>query len=229
MSMDFSWIRQELESRHISCTRHQLERAEAFARPLVSRENSALLERSEKAIGFERFLTLVLERLEPLVGRTLDPPRLAAELAPVLRPSDQSDRLWSAVLPGVREALADFCGMGLRLAVVSNADGTVEKGLEQQGLRQYFELVVDSTVIGFEKPDPRIFSHALTALQCEPDDALHIGDMYFADVAGARSAGVHALLLDPFDDWQGVDCLRSPSLLDVRDHFLEATSRQRGA
>jgi len=171
----------------------------------------------------------LFECLEPLVGRALEPPRLATELAPVLRPQGQSDRLWSAVLPGVREALGDFTAMGLRLAVVSNADGTVERGLEQRGLRQHFELVVDSAVVGMEKPDPRIFLHALTALECEPDHALHIGDMYFADVAGARSAGIHALLLDPFDDWPSVDCPRLPSLIEVRDHFLAVTLKRRGA
>ena len=42
-----------------------------------------------------------IERLEPLIGLSLDPPRLAAELAPILRPQGRSDRLWSAVLPGV--------------------------------------------------------------------------------------------------------------------------------
>jgi putative hydrolase of the HAD superfamily len=228
MSMDFSWIQQELQARGIRCTRDELERAEAFARPFVSRENTGRLHRSEPAIGFEHFLTFLFEHLKRLIGHTLEPERLATALAPVFRPSGQSDRLWSAVLPGVEGALRDLTAMGYRLAVVSNADGTVERGLEQQGLRRYFELVVDSALVGFEKPDPRIFAHALSVLRCRPDCALHVGDMYFADVAGARSAGLHALLLDPFDDWPGVDCARLPSLSEVRDQFVSA-ARQRGA
>jgi putative hydrolase of the HAD superfamily len=117
----------------------------------------------------------------------------------------------------------------LRLAVVSNADGTVERALTEQGLRPHLELVVDSAVVGMAKPDPRIFAHAITALECTPDSTLHVGDMYFADVAGARGAGIHAVLLDPFDDWPDVDCLRLPNLGAVRDRFREAIGRQSGA
>jgi putative hydrolase of the HAD superfamily len=119
--------------------------------------------------------------------------------------------------------------MGLRLAVVSNADGSVERGLTTQGLRSHLELVVDSAVVGVEKPDPRIFAHAIATLGCAPDRALHVGDMYFADVAGARSAGIHAILLDPFDDWPAADCLRLPSLGAVRDRLRDARTKQAGA
>jgi putative hydrolase of the HAD superfamily len=219
MSMDFSWVQRELECRNIACTLADLERAEASARPAVSRENTLRLEQAEQALGFERFLTLWFDSLEPILDRGLEPSRLATELSPILRPPGRSDRLWSAVMPGVRESLSDLAGMGLRLAVVSNSDGTVERSLTAQGLRPYFELVVDSAVVGIAKPDPRIFTYALTEMRCEPDLALHVGDMYFADVAGARSAGIHAILLDPFDDWQDVDCPRLPSLSEVRDGF----------
>jgi HAD superfamily hydrolase (TIGR01509 family) len=227
MSMDFTWIERELCARGVLCTRDQLERAEALARPIVSRENSMLLGRSQAAIGFERFLTLCFEQLKPLVGFDVEPARLVAEVAPVLKPPGESDRLWTAVLPGVTEALEGLAAMGLRLAVVSNADGTVERALERQGLRRYLEVVVDSGVVGFHKPDPRIFAHALAAMRCEPDRALHVGDMVFADVAGARSAGIHALLLDPYDDWPDADCDRMPGLLELRDRFREVRARGR--
>jgi putative hydrolase of the HAD superfamily len=75
-------------------------------------------------------------------------------------------------------------------------------------LREFFEVVVDSALGGYEKPDPRIFEHALAVSGAEPATTLHVGDLYDADVLGARAAGIHAALLDPFGDWPQVDCER---------------------
>jgi putative hydrolase of the HAD superfamily len=95
---------------------------------------------------------------------------------------------------------------------VSNADGTVERGLTRAGLRGLLDDVVDSHVVGFEKPDPRIFAHALERSGAAPGTTLHVGDLYAADVVGARAAGLHALLLDPHGDWPPVDCARLPDV-----------------
>ena len=109
---------------------------------------------------------------------------------------------------------------GLQLAVVSNSDGSVESSLVDQGLRSHFSAIFDSHVVGFEKPDPRIFERALEVCGAKPDRTLHIGDLYAADVVGARGAGVHPLLLDPFDDWGDVDCARLPDLTSLGEHVL---------
>jgi putative hydrolase of the HAD superfamily len=103
--------------------------------------------------------------------------------------------LWSAVAAGCRESLARLRAAGLRLGVVSNSDGRVEQALQAAGLRQYFDVVVDSALIGVEKPDPRIFQAALTALGVAPEEALYVGDLYEIDVVGARAAGIEAVLL----------------------------------
>jgi putative hydrolase of the HAD superfamily len=97
-------------------------------------------------------------------------------------------------------------GLGLRLAAVSNSDGTAERMLRDVGLRDYLDVVVDSAVVGYEKPDPRIFELAMRLMDAAGATTLHVGDLYDADVAGARAAGLHALLLDPFGDWAQVDC-----------------------
>ena len=77
----------------------------------------------------------------------------------------------------------------------------------------YFEKIIDSHVVGFEKPDPRLFHHALEISGADPESTVHIGDLYHVDVIGARSAGLYAILLDPFGDWKDVDCLRFPDLI----------------
>jgi putative hydrolase of the HAD superfamily len=110
--------------------------------------------------------------------------------------------------------------LGLQLVVVSNADGKIEQLLENQQLRSYFDVVVDSHKVGAEKPDPRIFQIALERSGATPEKTLHVGDMYNFDVVGARSAGIHALLLDPYSDWQDVDCERLPDLLTLCEKIV---------
>jgi len=106
---------------------------------------------------------------------------------------------WSRVGAGVREALGRLREHGFRLAVVSNSEGTVEAMLVETGLRDLFEVVVDSAVVGVSKPDPRIFQIALDCLGVSAADALMVGDSPSADVGGAQAAGIRAALLDPYD------------------------------
>ena len=52
------------------------------------------------------------------------------------------------------DTIARRIGLGLRLAVVSNSNGTVARLLEALDLARWLDAVVDSDVVGFEKPDP---------------------------------------------------------------------------
>lgn len=59
-------------------------------------------------------------------------------------------------------------------------------------------VVVDSAVVGVEKPDAAIFRFALEALAVKPHRCVYVGDTVYFDVDGARAAGLHALHLDPY-------------------------------
>lgn len=120
--------------------------------------------------------------------------------------------LWARVRPGTTDVLRQLKDAGYRLAVISNADGRVEALLEGVGLREYFEFVIDSGVVGIEKPDPRIFQMALERAGVAPADAVYIGDLYEIDVVGARAAGLRAILLDPLGHWTALDCERVAAL-----------------
>ncbi|MDX1650641.1 MAG: HAD-IA family hydrolase, partial [Myxococcota bacterium] len=202
------------------CEPEALRRAEAAARPALSTRLAAG-HSTEGEDTFALYLRGVLARLpeppEPEAAAAL-----AAALTPVLRVPGRADRLWSRLLPGVRGALDAFRTMGLRLVVVSNADGSVERGLRAAGVRAFFDAVVDSAHVGFEKPDPRIFTHALRGVGAEASRTLHVGDLYHADVEGARAAGLHALLLDPWNDWPEPDCERLPDLAALAARLRKA-------
>ena len=53
-----------------------------------------------------------------------------------------------------------------------------------------------------------------------PERTLHVGDIYHADVVGARAAGVHALLLDPHGDWPELACERAVDLFSWGHAFV---------
>jgi putative hydrolase of the HAD superfamily len=219
VSIDFDWIAAEIQARGIVSDPHVIRRAEAKARPAVS-HGFANKRFGEARNGFHFYLTTILSHLSPV---TAEGPGAAASLAdalvPVLHAPGESNRLWRWLIPGVVDGLDAFKALDLQLVVVSNSDGTAEQSLTEAGLRPYFDIVVDSTLVGFSKPDPRIFRHALAASGAHPSRVLHVGDMYHADVVGARQAGLHALLLDPFDDWGNVDCERAPDLSTLAERL----------
>lgn len=119
------------------------------------------------------------------------------------RAGDRIERgygLWNHPLDGVTEAIVDLRRQGIRVAVVSNSDGSVGSSLERAGLADMFEFVIDSHQVGISKPDPEIFRVALDRMGVEPSDAWFVGDSVFHDVNGAMAASMaRAVLVDPYD------------------------------
>ena len=138
------------------------------------------------------------------------PPHLEDEAQRQLRASHEASHLWSWIAEDTPRALGELREQGYRLAVVSNADGRVEALLESRGLAAHFEFVIDSHIFGVEKPDPRIFWAAVERLGLPSTACVYVGDLYPVDVLGARAAGLHALLVDPWDMFEGdTDRIRS--------------------
>jgi putative hydrolase of the HAD superfamily len=102
--------------------------------------------------------------------------------------------LWSEPTPGAARVIAALQRAGIALVVVTNSDGHGEENLRACG----FELpVIDSTVVGAAKPDPRIFHAALAHAGVKPHATVHVGDTLVNDVAGARAAGITPIHFDP--------------------------------
>jgi HAD superfamily hydrolase (TIGR01509 family) len=223
ISIDFDWVAAELVARRYACTPEELRRAEAAARPGYA-HRLFVDGIPEGADLFRVYLLAMLEKLEAtarLAPADLDV--VTTELRTVLRPDGRASSLWKMVMPRVPEALSHLHDLGLQLVVVSNSDGTVEQSLVAAGLRPYLSAVVDSAIAGYEKPDARIFRHAIDACGARPERTVHVGDIYHADVAGARAAGIHPVLLDPYDDWTAVnDCVRVPDLWAVAELLAHA-------
>ena len=120
--------------------------------------------------------------------------------------------LWNQADPEAERVLARLRAGGLRAGVISNSNGSVQGILEELGLARHLDFILDSAVVGVEKPDPRIFRMALDEANVAPTEAVYIGDLYSVDVLGARGAGLRAILLDPGKVWGNVDCPVAQSL-----------------
>lgn len=130
--------------------------------------------------------------------------------------------LWETVPLEVKPVLAQFREAGLKLVVVSNANGTLHHQLERLELLSAFDVVLDSAREGVEKPDPRIFEIALERSGSRAERTLHVGDLFHVDVVGARAAGLQGWLLDAGGLYEGCDCPRVASLTELAARLLGA-------
>ncbi|MBI3891800.1 MAG: HAD-IA family hydrolase [Candidatus Wallbacteria bacterium] len=136
-------------------------------------------------------------------------------LVPILKARHEKVGLWMHVRPWTKSALEMLRRAGYRMAVVSNADGRVESWLSKKSLSGYFDTILDSHVVGIEKPDPRIFELALARTGFRASEAVHVGDLYSVDVLGARRAGITPVLLDPTGAHPATDCLKIRALSEL--------------
>lgn len=125
------------------------------------------------------------------------PPERIDAVGDRVRAVHHADHLWTFSLPHTGDVMERLKADGLRVAVISNADGRMEGALAAAGVREHVEFVIDSEVVGVEKPDPRIFHTGCATLDIPPEACLYVGDLYPVDYVGARAAGLHAVLLDP--------------------------------
>jgi putative hydrolase of the HAD superfamily len=126
--------------------------------------------------------------------------------------------LWVRPMEGAREALDGVAALGLRRAVVSNSDGRAEQHLRDCGVLEGLEFVIDSHLVGVEKPDPRILDLALDRLGVPARRAIFVGDIRSVDEAVARAAGAHFVLVDPWRDY-GAGEDRIASMHDLVAHL----------
>ena len=85
----------------------------------------------------------------------------------------------------------------LKIGLISNAarsSKTYRRMFRSYGISSYFDHLTVSSEVGFLKPRKEIFESALKQLDVAPEEALHVGDLFEADVAGAASVGMNSLL-----------------------------------
>mgnify|MGYP003120363711 CR=1 FL=1 len=131
--------------------------------------------------------------------------------------------LWRWPIPETMRALAALAEAAVPMGVVSNASGQIAEALRRGGVCQAgdgpavaMRVIVDSHDVGVAKPDPRIFDFALPHFdEFEPSRIAYVGDSVTMDIRSASAAGLHPVLIDPFDDHVGADFERIVSVEDL--------------
>jgi HAD superfamily hydrolase (TIGR01509 family) len=144
--------------------------------------------------------------------------RARAALADV-RAYHDVHNVWEHVPDDVVPTVEALRALGVRLVVVSNANGRLHTMFERVGLAGRFDVVLDSHDFGVEKPDPRLFLLALEASGAAAASTVHVGDFFHIDVVGARAAALaDAVLVDPADLYGDADCPRLTALPQLVDY-----------
>ena len=122
----------------------------------------------------------------------------AAELAPLVsKYMEENYRPASIPAPEAQSVLVHLKQAGLRLGVVSNREQPFVEELVHIGLDSYFEFSLAAGEVQSYKPEPAIFEAALKRIDSAAQETVYVGDNYFADVVGARNAGLRPVLYDP--------------------------------
>ncbi|HUA49286.1 MAG TPA: HAD family hydrolase [Solirubrobacteraceae bacterium] len=116
----------------------------------------------------------------------IEPSRMVEALLASLRFTAFSD---------ARPALLAARARGQRLVVVSNWDVSLHDVLQALGLEPLLDGILTSAEVGERKPAPAMFERALALVGGRPTQAIHVGDSFDEDVAGARAAGIEAVLI----------------------------------
>lgn len=117
-------------------------------------------------------------------GRALDARRMMERMAAASQPR-----------PAMLAAIRSLRARGLRVAALTNNWASEQRDDGTRALRGHFDAFFESSVLGLQKPDPRIYLHACAALTIEPRDAVFLDDIG-RNLKTARSLGMTTIKVD---------------------------------
>lgn len=84
------------------------------------------------------------------------------------------------------------------LAIMTNGFKEVQyPKLDRSGIRDYFKHIYISEEVGYNKPDIRIFEHAIKDMNTKAENCLMVGDDFEVDIVGAAKAGMNQIYFNP--------------------------------
>jgi HAD superfamily hydrolase (TIGR01509 family) len=215
--MDYAAIAAALAREGFATTAAEVQRAEWSARVGLDASFQPGASTEHPSTG-ERYLAFLLDELGVRSVATV------AALTAWRCTYNLPNGLWTVLEPEAKAALELARRSGLATAVISNSNGTIADILDSLGLGRHLDFVIDSSKVGVEKPDPRIFHIALERAQLRPEQAAYIGDLYSIDVLGARAAGLPAVLMNPGGCWPPQDCPTAKTVLDAVRLLLDGAA-----
>jgi putative hydrolase of the HAD superfamily len=189
LDLDYAFVRRLLDAQGCEVDESEIARAEAKARAEIHRRVS---EGGRSRDAWRDYFHIILGHAKlPAAGHDA--------VIDTLWDAHHRVGLWTVPVERAVETVHALKSGGYRLGVVSNAEGRVERDLAAAGFDGLFEAIIDSHVVGVEKPDPEIFRIALERIGAQVETTVFVGDVPAVDVAGARAAGIAPVLLDRHD------------------------------
>jgi FMN phosphatase YigB (HAD superfamily) len=204
LEADYGCLAAQIRARGHAVTDADVVAAERRARARLDEEQAAQPTRERRGVG--RYLRYLFDQLG-----IADQDDIAA-VAAWRRGFNLPVGLCHRADPEALDALSRLRAAGIVTGVISNSNGSVRQALDAAGLLPQLSFVIDSTVVGIAKPDPRVFHLGLTAAHVDASEAVYVGDSYFVDVRGARAVGMDGVLFDPGEVWGPRDCPIAKSL-----------------
>jgi len=131
-------------------------------------------------------------------------PKVSLHMAEMYKPESIVPEDVQRVLPKLKE-------VGYMMAVISNRDKPFQETLDSHGLSEFFDFSLAGGEVDIYKPHPGIFEHGLRRANVRARETVYVGDNYFADVIGARRAGLQPVLVDPNGIFADADCTKIKS------------------
>jgi putative hydrolase of the HAD superfamily len=151
-------------------------------------------------------------------------PEQARELAPQVNTfMQESYRPVDTLMDGLTQTLAALRADGVVLGVISNRRQPFGEYLRELGINQYFDFALAAGEVNSWKPDKEIFLHALRLADMTALETIYVGDNYYADVLGARNAGINPVLIDPDGLFDVPDC----PVIQAHDQIISLLERRK--
>jgi putative hydrolase of the HAD superfamily len=145
-------------------------------------------------------------------------PELAQEVAPQINAYMQTEyepEDW--VPPEVPQLLKELRAAGFIVGIITNRTNPIDEMMPVWGFDGLVDFHYTAGEVGCYKPLPGFFDRALELTNLRPDQAIYVGDNYFADVVAAQGAGMHPVLLDPRRVFPEADCTVIDKIEQVKE------------
>jgi len=166
---------------------------------------------AENGFSYERYFTDFAKLLKDEIENfTLDD----NEFMNIFTEEEYKDKACWHCFDFTHDVLSKLSGEGYTLGLISNWDNTARTVIKINNLEKYFDYIVISEEIGVEKPDRRIFEHALSVSGQKVGNCLYVGDNYYDDVVGSRKVGMKSLLINRFGNF-GIEEIDHPFIFGI--------------
>lgn len=104
-----------------------------------------------------------------------------------------------------------------QLHIITNGFHEVQHlKLEKSGIANYFKHIITSESVGFQKPHPDIFYHAMKIANTTPQESIMIGDNWEADIMGAYHCGMQVIFCNYHQEPVGENIKSITHLLQLK-------------